>query len=86
LPGKIVEDRAVRPRVAVTAVRQMRQRALHRLHLVDAALQVTHVRERDALHVGTGAAAVAPQPEQRLDLLDRKSKVARAPDEAQRVH
>jgi hypothetical protein len=66
-------------------VRQVLQRALHRFHLGHALFEVGHVRERDAFHVGAGAAAVLPQLEQLGDLGHAEAEVAGAADEAQRV-
>lgn len=72
--GQIVEDRTVGPVVPVAGVGELRERALHRLHLRDALLEIGDVGERDALHVAAGAAAVDPEPEQRLDLVQAEAR------------
>ena len=64
----------------------MLERALHRLHARDALLQIGGVGERDALHVGARATAIGPELQQCLDLVQAEAEVARAADEAQRVH
>src|SRR5271166_2649058 len=47
---QIVEDRAVRPVVAVAFLHELAQRLRHRLHLRDARLEIAHVRLGDAPH------------------------------------
>src|SRR4051812_28747604 len=47
--------------------------------------QRSNMRERKALHVGTGVAAVAPKCEQVGDLLYREPEIARPADEVQGV-
>src|SRR6185312_3740064 len=77
---QVIQDRAVRPLVAVAVLQQVLQRALHGLHRLDARAQVQHMLLRDALDARAGAAPVAPQAYQFGDLRHRKAEVARALD------
>ena len=57
---QLVEDRAVRALIAVATGGQCFERVFHRSHLAHAPVQVSHMRQRDAFHVGAGAAPVPP--------------------------
>src|SRR3546814_16874794 len=83
LQGEILEDRAVRPRLAVAGLGQMLQAVLHRLQLGDLRGQLVDMAHGDLLHRRRGPLAIAPQAEQQTDVVEREAEVARAPDEAQ---
>ena len=83
---QIVQDRALRPLVAMAALHQRLQRALHGLHGGDAFGQVVDVGLGDALDLAAGAGLVLPQAHQLADFLHREAQAARAADETQRVH
>ncbi|MPM93330.1 hypothetical protein SDC9_140467 [bioreactor metagenome] len=85
-PGQVVEDGAVRPVIAMAAMHQSLQRALHGLHGGDAFGQRGDVLLRDGLDLAAGAALVLPQAEQGGDLVHGKAQIAPAADEAQRMH
>src|SRR5262249_39035716 len=57
---QFVDDRAVRPLVAVAMMGEMLQRRGHRLDLTRLLLELGDMLERDALDVGAGARAIAP--------------------------
>jgi len=78
LPGQVIQNRAIRPIVAVAIVGEVLQRAHHRLHLGDLALQVRDVAFSEILDLRGGAAAIAPKGEQGADRLQRKAEGPRA--------
>ena len=57
-PRQILKNRAVRSLIAMTAVDQVGQSLLHRLHGFDAFREFVGVRLRDAFDAGAGATAV----------------------------
>ena len=67
-------------------LQQVLQRALHRLHGIDARRQFVHVLLRDVFDLRAGAIAVAPQVHEFGNLGHREAQIARALDETQRVH
>src|SRR5687768_208342 len=67
LPRQVIQDRAIRPVVAVAVVGEVLQRAHHCLHLGNLALQVRDVAFSEILHLGGRTPAVAPQCQQRTD-------------------
>ena len=83
---QLVEDRTLRPCIAVAAVNKGFERPLHRGHFSHAPVQVGDMRQRDALHVGAGAPPVLPQLQQGRDLDHAETQFARVTNEAQRVH
>src|SRR5690554_5287322 len=76
LAGKVVEDRTIRPVVAMAGLRQMLEGACHRLQLRDARLQLCDMALGDCLHFGAGAALVVPEADELLDTRDRKAEGA----------
>jgi hypothetical protein len=80
-----LDDRAVRPIVAVAMLGEMEQSFRDRLDLAHLGAQCLDVVERDPLHVGRGPILVAPQRQQIADLGHRKAQVAGAADEGERV-
>ena len=58
----------------------------HGLHLADFPFQPVDLLLCQTLHIATLAGSVSPERQQFLDFLDRKAKVAGAPDEAQHLH
>src|SRR5687768_477609 len=86
LLAEVFQDRTVRSLVPVAAMNQVIQGLLHRLHRRNAPGQIFGMLLRDLAHLGAGAPAVLPQANQLADLLHREAEVARALDEAQRVH
>jgi len=77
LLGKILQDRAFGPVVAVAVRGEVLQRARHRLKLGDLAFEASDVIERHGLEVGARPAAVGPEREKVRDLLDREAERAR---------
>ena len=82
---QVVEDRAVRPAIAVAVLHELMERASHRLQLLDLLIELADVVLRHAADVGARAAPVAPEAEELLDLLHREAEVAGPANEAQRV-
>ena len=72
--GQVFQNGAVRSRVAMAAIDQLRQRAFHRLHVGDPLGQLVQMLLGDALDAGTGAAAVVPEADQLGDLVHRKPR------------
>src|SRR5690606_4443120 len=58
--AQLLDDRAVRPAVAVAVARQVLQGLGHLLQFRRLALQPLDMAQRDALDVGAGAVAIAP--------------------------
>ena len=77
---KVVQDRAVGSFVPMAALRKLFQRAAHCVEFPRLALELSRSRHGEGLHIGTRAAAIVPQCKQLADFLDRKSEIARAPD------
>src|SRR5688572_1098750 len=82
---QIVEDRAVGPLVAAAVVDEVLERATEVLHLGDPPVEVSDVCLRNATYLGARAATVSPQSQQTVHIGHRKTEVARAADETQRV-
>lgn len=74
------------PGIPVAGVGQPAQRAGHIAHFGDLPIELGEVIERDPLHVRAGAPAIAPQPKQIADTLDREPEVASAADEVKPMH
>lgn len=62
------------------------QHGRHVPHVGDAPVEFPHMRERDGLHVGAGALAVAPEAEQVADAVDGKAEVPGASNECEAMH
>src|SRR3954453_4794859 len=73
---QLLDDRALRPLVAVAVMREVLERAHHRLKLLDLSLQFVDVVTRDALHGATGAGLLLPQAEKCLDVRHAEAKRA----------
>ena len=84
--SQFVENRTLWPTVAVAAMDEVTQRALHFLQCGNALRQLVGMFLRDAFDAGTGASPVVPQADQLGDLGHGKTEVAGAFDEAQHVH
>ncbi len=83
---QVVEDRAMRPVVAVAVAHQLAQGRRHRLHLGDAPFEIVEmILGRCFLTSRLGPLVVAPQREQRADFVDRKAEPARPANEAKFV-
>src|SRR5258708_17659948 len=82
--GQLVDDRAVRPLVAVATLDQVIEGRAHRLQLLQLALDLAEMGGRQRADIGAGALPVLPQGDQVADFLDREAEFARALDEAQR--
>src|ERR671937_56089 len=80
---ELLENRAFRPRVAVTVRDEMREAAPYRAQLRDLAIERLQMRRGERLHGAARALLVAPEIEQLAHLLNRKAKLARALDEMQ---
>ena len=70
----------------MTVLGQLCQLLAYGLQVGDVAVELAHVLVRQRLDIGAAAAMVAPQRQQRAYALERKAKVARTTDEAQRLH
>src|SRR5688572_651728 len=84
--GKILEDRAVGPAVAVAVPRKLLERAAHGLEFLLLALELAGARPRQRLYISARPAPVLPQGEQLGDLVDREAEVSGTADETQGVH
>src|SRR4051812_2447596 len=84
--SQVVEDRALRPRIAMAVVREMLERVDHGLQLRDLSLQLIDMAPGDLLHRGARARLALPQAEQRLDIAHREAERAGAFHEPQHVH
>ena len=82
-PGEILEDRALRPLIAVAAMDQCLERPLHPLELVDLLFEIADVTLRDSAYITAAAAPVLPQPQQLRDLLHREAEPPRPAHELQ---
>ena len=69
----------------MAALRQFEQRLAQCLKRFCLAAEFFRAGDGECLHFGAGALAVAPQPEEIANILDRKAEVARIGDEAQAV-
>jgi hypothetical protein len=70
----------------MAVLHELLERAPHGLQLFDLLFKLDYVLLGYATDVCAGAAAIAPQPQQVLDLLHRESQIARTTDESQRVN
>ena len=84
--GQIVKNGAVRPVIAMAAMHQTLQRALHGLHGSNAFGQHGNMALGNALDLAAGAALVLPQAEQGAYLFHREAQITPAADKAQRMH
>lgn len=84
-PFEFVDDRAVRPVVAVAGVGELSQRARNFRERLGAVLEVGHMCERERFHFGAGAAAVGPEAKQLTHLLDGEAEILCPPHELQPV-
>src|SRR5690606_19371860 len=85
-PFQVIEDRTLRPLIAVALAGQRLQGTLHRLHLGNALPQFGRVLQRELPDIGAGAGTVRPQRKQQADLLHAETQCPRPADEAQAVH
>jgi hypothetical protein len=69
---EIVEDRAIRPVVAVTSMDKVAQGLGHRLHIGDTRVEVADMRFRDPFDLPARSRPIAPEREQSADFRDRK--------------
>lgn len=84
-PRDIVQDRAVRPVIAVAGMDQLMQGGAHRLQFAHLLLDCRHMRRGDLAHVVAGAAAVLVERHQLAAVVDGKTEIARAAQESQPV-
>ena len=75
LQGKILEDRAGRPVIAMTGIGEMLQAALHRLQFRDLRRQFVDMAQGNLLDRGRRPFPVAPQAEQQTDIVERETEV-----------
>ena len=84
--SKIIDDRAIRPIIAVAVLRELLEGSAHGVEFAGLALELGCPRERERFHIGARPAAVMPEGKQCSDLLERETKIAGTADETQRVN
>ena len=84
-PGQILQNRAVRPVVAVAALDQPGERRLHRPELGDLALDPLQMLARQLLDVGAGPPAVLVEREKPAAILDAEAQRPGAREEGEDV-
>src|SRR6516225_319908 len=70
---QVVEDRAVRPVVAMAAAHKLLERPRHGLHIGDPRLKIADMRLGDPPDLSARPVVVAPQSQQRADFRDGKA-------------
>src|SRR5260221_5575491 len=82
---EFIEDRAVGPIVAVTALGELGYRLPDRGQLGDLSVELVEVLQRQTLDLSAGTLAVLIESQQRRDVLERESEAPRPMDEAERL-
>src|SRR6516162_9548456 len=80
---EIVENRAIRPLIAPATMGEMGESAADRLQLLELAVDILHMGERQLAHLGAGPALVMPKCQQLLHIGDGKAQAARPVDETE---
>ena len=80
---EIIENRAIRPLIAAAAMGEMSESPADRLQLLELAVDILDMGERQLAHLGAGAALVMPERQQLLDIGDGKAQAARPTDETE---
>src|SRR5688500_234176 len=83
--GKIVQDRAFRPMIAMAMLRKVMQGFHNPLQLRNPALEIRNVPTRDGFDGLTRSSLVTPQAEHLLEVGHRESKAPTTLGESQRV-
>lgn len=82
---EILQNRAFRALIAMTAAGELRQRVADPRELDDLVIELGDVRECEALDVLARSPPVAIESEEPVDLLERETEVPRTANEAQRL-
>src|SRR5260221_14789994 len=82
---EFIEDRAVGPIVAVTALGELGYRLPDGGQLGNFSVELVDVLQRQTLDLSAGTLAVLIEGQQRRDVLERESEAPRPMDEAQRL-
>ena len=83
---KIIQDRAIGPPVAVAGVDEVAKNTSHALQFYNPTVELFQMPGGNLAHITAGAGPVAPQRQQRADLLDRKAEFSRTTDKPQFVN
>src|SRR3989344_1267378 len=80
-----LENRTIRPMIALTMLDQILQRIAQLPQLADFLVQLVDMLAGQGLHIGTGPLAILPEGQQLADFFQGKPQVPRALDERQRM-